>query len=119
MATEEVQLISLEEQNFILSYIAQINELQGKEEGDDYVYTKIPLGFCLENDLYDLDLLFHPISLSKQPEKTRYQPEKEIILNILEQVIVFELTCPPKKQLIQAESLIRISTLFEKLKSNP
>lgn len=102
---EEVQLITTDEQNFVLSYIARLNDIQGKQVVENYVYTRVPLTYAILHNLSFLSLLFHPLSLTVVPSKIKYKPSDDEIKLVIQEIIVHELTKPARSVSLTQQEL--------------
>lgn len=113
---KEPNQITTKEQNFILSYVAKLNELQeNREDKTSFVITNITLSFCIENNIMLLDLLFHPKSISYVFTKQENKPTTKEQKDVLEKIIQYELNSSTKSCKLNSSQLDLVIGLFRKI----
>jgi hypothetical protein len=107
--------ISEEEKRFVTEYHSRIKNIQEDIGEDDIAYTKISLSYAILNNFYILDLLFHPLSLSKHRSGDKPDLSNLQIIKTLEEIIKYELTQPWRKIKLSQVQLVTTISHFRSL----
>jgi hypothetical protein len=89
----EPKLLSSIENDFIRDYSKRIQALQNLEDElktEQKVYTNIPLDYCVIYKLYNLSVIFHPLSI--QYSKVYEKPLWDKVVDTFQKIVEYELT---------------------------
>jgi len=103
------------EKKFTSAYHSRLNKLQEICDDTKIVFTKIPLPFALTNNLYFVELLFHPLSLTKKTGDRTPVFAKDEIIKTLESIILFELSKKEEECQLSSEQLREVIKVFRSL----
>lgn len=85
-------LVVGQEKNFIHEYHAKLKVLQNTIPDDWTYYTKITISTAVLNNFYELNVLFHPLSLNKHKTWSKPTVTDLELKNTLQEIITYELT---------------------------
>ncbi len=106
-------LIIGQEKNFIQEYHAKLKVLQNTIPDDWTYYTKVTISTAVLNNFYELNVLFHPQSLSKHKTWSKPAISDKELKETLQDIITYELST--ESWLLSQIELEKTILLFRKI----